>query len=215
VFFTAELLGREEAGVASEDELRVLRLVTPLCKLTTGKQGVAVTSEVLEAFAGAGYCEDTGLPVLLRDAQVFPIWEGTTNVLSLDALRAVAKDAALTPLVARIRELASAARDAELASAGKAAIAAADRAAAWASQRGRTPVEVEAGARAFALTLGRSLALAALVRQAAWSIDHEHDGRARAAALRFARHGVDLLDGCGSGLDDARGLGDDQPLPVR
>ena len=40
---------------------------------------------MLECFGGAGYVEDTGLPRLLRDAQVLPIWEGTTNVLSLDS----------------------------------------------------------------------------------------------------------------------------------
>ena len=33
-------------------------------------QAVAVISEGLESFGGAGYLEDTGLPVLLRDAQV-------------------------------------------------------------------------------------------------------------------------------------------------
>ena len=58
-------------------------------KLTTGKQSVMVASEVLESFGGAGYVEDTGLPVLLRDSQVLPIWEGTTNVLALDTLRAL------------------------------------------------------------------------------------------------------------------------------
>ena len=58
-------------------------------KLTTGKQAVLVLSEVVEAFGGAGYVEDTGLPQLLRDSQVLPIWEGTTNVLSLDTLRAL------------------------------------------------------------------------------------------------------------------------------
>src|SRR5258708_31115637 len=58
-------------------------------KLTTARQVVAVVSEALEAFGGAGYVEDSGLPLLLRDAQVLPIWEGTTNVLSLDALRAL------------------------------------------------------------------------------------------------------------------------------
>jgi hypothetical protein len=214
MMLTAELLGREEASVATDDEQRLLRLATPLCKLTTGKQGVAVSSEVLEVFGGAGYCEDTGIPTLLRDAQVFPIWEGTTNVLSLDALRAVAKDAALAPLMTKIRDLAGTARDADLAAAAKQAMAAADRAAAWVSERGRGPAEIEAGARAFALTLGRSLALAALVRHAQWSIDHEHDGRARAAAIRFARHGVDLLDDA-TCLDDARALGDDRPLPTR
>jgi alkylation response protein AidB-like acyl-CoA dehydrogenase len=213
VFFTAELLGREEAGVAQGDDHRLLRLVTPLCKLTTGKQAVAVASEVLEMFGGAGYCEDTGLPYLLRDAQVFPIWEGTTNVLSLDALRAVAKDDALAPFDARVRVLASEARDAELARAGKQAIAAVERATAWAMDRGKSVAAAEAGARAFALTLGRSLALATLVRHAQWSIDHEQDGRARAAAVRFARHGVDRMDDAGP-LGDARALGDDLPLPV-
>jgi hypothetical protein len=213
VMLTAELLGREEAGEGTDHDHRLLRLLTPLCKLTTGKQVTAVASEVLEAFGGAGYCEDTGLPALLRDAQVLPIWEGTTNVLSLDALRAVAKDGALPPLLSRVRDLAAQARDADLAAAGKQAVAAADRAAAWVMDRGNEPAAVEAGARGFALTLGRSLALAALVRHAQWSIDHERDGRARAAAVRFARHGVDRMDGAGS-LGDARALGDDRPLPV-
>ena len=49
-----------------------------------------MASEALEACGGAGHVEDTGLPLLLRDAQVLPIWEGTTNVLSLDVLRAAA-----------------------------------------------------------------------------------------------------------------------------
>src|SRR2546423_15397630 len=73
----------------SELETLLLRLLTPVMKLTTGKQAVMVASEVLEAFGGAGYVEDTGLPQLLRDAQVLPIWEGTTNVLSLDTLHAL------------------------------------------------------------------------------------------------------------------------------
>jgi alkylation response protein AidB-like acyl-CoA dehydrogenase len=210
---TAELLGREEAGNASEEEHRLLRLVTPTCKLTTGKQVVAVVSEMIEVFAGAGYCEDTGLSVLLRDAQVFPIWEGTTNVLSLDAVRAVAKDGALGPFVSRLRLLAETARDGALVEAGKQAIRAASRAAAWATEHAHAPVAVETGARGFAMTLGRAFELAALVRHAQWSLDHEHDGRARAAALRFARSGVDRLDES-TVLGGAKALADDQPMPV-
>jgi acyl-CoA dehydrogenase len=215
VLLAAELVGREEAGTATEEELHLLRIVTPLAKLTTGRQAVAVASETLEAFGGAGYVEDTGLPVLLRDAQVLSIWEGTTNVLSLDALRAVARGAALRPLMTRVRALAGAANDGELAAAGRAAIDAVEHAAAWVGERGRDPAGVEAGARAFALTLGRALELAALVRHAAWSVEHERDGRARAAAIRFARHGVDRLHDTGADdLAASRALGDDQPLPV-
>jgi alkylation response protein AidB-like acyl-CoA dehydrogenase len=71
----AELLGMPDGG----GELG--RILTPLAKLTTGKQVVAVTSEALECFGGAGYVVDVGVAALLRDAQVLPIWEGTTNVL--------------------------------------------------------------------------------------------------------------------------------------
>jgi alkylation response protein AidB-like acyl-CoA dehydrogenase len=108
-FEVAELLGKLEAESASDDEKRRLRALIPLAKLTLGKQAVRVASEALECFGGAGYVEDTHLPRLLRDAQVLPIWEGTTNVLSLDVLRAEAKEqafsAVLTDLAQRLEQL--------------------------------------------------------------------------------------------------------------
>jgi putative acyl-CoA dehydrogenase len=103
LFRTVELLGKEEVGEASDEEARLLRLLTPLVKLYTAKQGIGIASEVLESFGGAGYVEDTGLPRLLRDAQVLAIWEGTTNVLSLDVLRAIEKENALEPLLKDMR----------------------------------------------------------------------------------------------------------------
>ncbi|XP_073410162.1 acyl-CoA dehydrogenase family member 11-like isoform X1 [Dendrobates tinctorius] len=87
----ARLLGLEETNMATVQDQNVLRLLTPIAKLYTGKQAVAVISEGLECFGGQGYMEDTGLPTLLRDAQVLTIWEGTTNILSLDVLRSVRK----------------------------------------------------------------------------------------------------------------------------
>ena len=63
-----------------------------------------VLSEVVECFGGAGYIEDTGLPRLLRDAQVLPIWEGTTNVLSLDMLRVLDKSVVLKIFVSDIKQ---------------------------------------------------------------------------------------------------------------
>ncbi|XP_034646797.1 acyl-CoA dehydrogenase family member 11-like isoform X2 [Trachemys scripta elegans] len=87
----ARLLGLEETKMASEQDLHLLRLLTPVAKLYTGKQAIAVISEGLECFGGQGYMEDTGLPVALRDAQVLTIWEGTTNILSLDVLRSLTK----------------------------------------------------------------------------------------------------------------------------
>jgi acyl-CoA dehydrogenase len=106
----AALLGRAEAGTATEDQRRRLRALIPLAKLTTAKQAVACASEALECFGGAGYVEDTGLPRLLRDAQVLPIWEGTTNVLSLDLLRAEAKDGSFSAVLADLSARAEALR---------------------------------------------------------------------------------------------------------
>ncbi|KAA0721641.1 Acyl-CoA dehydrogenase family member 11 [Triplophysa tibetana] len=85
------LLGREENRTCTEKDTHLLRLLTPVAKLYTGKQALCVMSEGLEAFGGQGYIEDTGLPSMLRDAQVLSIWEGTTNVLSLDVLRSIDK----------------------------------------------------------------------------------------------------------------------------
>uniref|UniRef100_A0AAY5KPY2 Acyl-CoA dehydrogenase family, member 11 n=1 Tax=Esox lucius TaxID=8010 RepID=A0AAY5KPY2_ESOLU len=89
VMDVCRLIGREETGHASQLDTHLLRLLTPVAKLYTGKQAIAVISEGLESFGGQGYIEDTGLPAMLRDAQVLSIWEGTTNVLSLDVLRCI------------------------------------------------------------------------------------------------------------------------------
>lgn len=97
-FFVVELLGKAETGNATTEELALMRLLTPVAKLFTAKQAVRVASEALECFGGMGYVEDTGLPRLLRDAQVLPTWEGATNVLALDVLQVLAKTDALEHL---------------------------------------------------------------------------------------------------------------------
>ncbi len=151
------LLGRAETGDATA--AAELRIVAPLAKLTTGRLAVAAASEYLECFGGAGYVEDTGVPRLLRDAQVLPIWEGTTNVLSVDVLRAL--DAAKL-ILARLDE----AGDRQPALAGVRQRLAAEVDAASADPRAAAVV---AGARGLALRLGYALAAALLVEHAAWS----------------------------------------------
>ena len=101
-FYVASLLGKSECGTANEEERLLLRALTPILKLYTAKKCIQVVSEVIEVFGGAGYVEDTGIPRLLRDAQVFSIWEGTTNVLSLDFLRALEKEHVGPALFAKI-----------------------------------------------------------------------------------------------------------------
>ena len=193
-FYVAELTGQSETREISEDDALLLRLLTPVMKLTTGKQAVMVASEVLECFGGAGYVEDSGLPVLLRDSQVLPIWEGTTNVLALDTLRAIDSGDSLRPLELLVTHCLESAGDSQLADAARVARTSLDHATSWlAHARSVGQPALEAGARRFALTLGRTMELSLLIKHAQWSHDHEHDRQSTAAARRFAQSGVDLI----------------------
>ena len=200
-FRSVSLLGALEHG-GTEQEERLARALVPIAKLTTAKQAVAVASEAIEACGGAGYVEDTGLPRILADAQVLPIWEGTTNVLSLDTLRALGKGGALEAVAAEIEANVASAKDPGLAKPSEAARAAIRHAIAWVTEAMSQPDRLEAGARRFAMTLGRSLELALLVGHAQWCLDHGFGPRTAAAARRFMLNGVDQIND--AALDDSR-----------
>jgi hypothetical protein len=159
----------------------------------------------VEAFGGAGYVEDTGIPTLLRDAQVLSIWEGTTNVLSLDTLRALDSAGGMATVRAEVERCAAQVHDPALVPVVRAAVQAAERAEAWlddAMRAGRA--EMEAGARRFALTLGRTLEVALLASHARWEAERGEQDAAR-AARRLALNGIDLIH---------RPIGNARPLPV-
>lgn len=99
-FEAIETLGQVDDG--DQDARLRLRILTPVVKAVTGKVAVGFVSEAMELIGGNGYIEDSPLPRLLRDAQVLPIWEGTTNILVLDALRAAKKERAHESLLDRI-----------------------------------------------------------------------------------------------------------------
>ncbi len=212
-FRATELLGREEAGVASEAESLALRVVLPVAKLLTGKQAVAGASEALEAFGGAGYMEDTHLPMLLRDAQVLSIWEGTTNVLSLDTLRSIQTDGAIAAYLGEVRRAAETTTQTDLAGIGKLAVDAADHAASWVTGAADGGSDVVAhGARRFAITLGRALQAGLLASQAQHDLDVHGDGRGLAVAQRFAAEGIDVPEPAGERLSADAALARDEPL---
>ncbi|MGO8969237.1 MAG: acyl-CoA dehydrogenase family protein [Myxococcaceae bacterium] len=195
LFRAVELLGREETEGTSDDEQLLARVLQPVVKLYTARHAVAHASEVLEAFGGAGYVEDTGLPVLLRDAQVLPIWEGTTNVLALDTLRAIGGGEALSALLRDLEARVARATHPALQGPRVRAVDAARRAAAWLKARASEDVSlVESGARAFALTLGRAYSLALVVEHAQWLLEARGNRRGVAVARRLAASGLDALD---------------------
>ena len=202
-FQLVELLGRQETGEIDEGQRALLRMLTPITKLVTAKQAVSVVSEVIEAFGGAGYVEDTGLPALLRDTQVLPIWEGTTNVLALDALLRGDVRGGVAAMLGRVSSCMRSARDPRLQSLGRGAVAAVERAAFWLDSTADRRI-MEAGARRLALTLGRALELGLLVEHAQWLLDRDHDTSGVAAARRFAVRPLDRIADCD--LGDARSL---------
>lgn len=186
VFHAAELVGREETGAATPSERAVLRLLVPLAKLSTGKQVVAGVSEALEAFGGAGYVEDTGLPRMLRDAQVLSIWEGTTNVLALDALRAIRRDGSHVALLARLAEVRDAIEDAQARALAERAFERMRGAVGWLEGAAAEGDErVEAGARRFAMELARGTSALLVAAQADFDLATGRGPAMREAARRL------------------------------
>lgn len=184
VFFVVTLIGKKEASALNEEEESLLRVLVPIMKLMTGKQAVAVASEVLECFGGAGYVEDTGLPALLREAQVLPIWEGTTNVLSLDTLRVIAKEPQTLGHVLRHAEgVAASISDPRLRIAALGAAKQLQTTTRWITEHA---LEAEGHARRVALSMGRAFALSLLCEHADHVLRQSGDELSKFAALRFA-----------------------------
>lgn len=112
-------------GPADEEIRGCLRLMTPLLKLNTARLSVRAASEAIELLGGIGYLEDCVTARFFRDAQVLPVWEGTKNIMYLDALRWITKEHAHRAVLKRIGRLLDQARHplAEKAAAKSAALA--------------------------------------------------------------------------------------------
>ena len=67
------------------------RIGVAVAKVLANKLCPAVVAEAMEALGGSGYIEDSSLPLLYREAPLNGIWEGSANVICLDALRSLAR----------------------------------------------------------------------------------------------------------------------------
>src|SRR5260370_13509428 len=98
-FLPADALDRAEAG--SQDAAALLRILTPTLKFRATRDARKVCGDALEMRGGIGYIEEFATGRLLRDAHLGSIWEGTGNIVALDALkRAVGRHGADTALAA-------------------------------------------------------------------------------------------------------------------
>jgi putative acyl-CoA dehydrogenase len=68
------------------------RFATAVMKYWVAKRAPGHAAEALECLGGNGFIEDSGMPLLYRDAPLNSIWEGSGNVAALDVLRAVVKE---------------------------------------------------------------------------------------------------------------------------
>ena len=101
VFATAAAL---EAGDHGDAEARQrLRILTPLLKFRACRDARRVTGDAMEVRGGCGYVEEWSDARLLRDAHLGSIWEGTSNVVALDVIRAIRRSDAATALADDLR----------------------------------------------------------------------------------------------------------------
>jgi acyl-CoA dehydrogenase len=102
LFFISKELQKSDAG--DESARRRVRLLTPLIKFRACRDARKVTGDAMEVRGGIGYTEEWSDPRLLRDAHLGSIWEGTSNIVALDVLRAIRREHCLEALLPELNE---------------------------------------------------------------------------------------------------------------
>lgn len=93
MFQTADALQRSDAG--EEGMYALTRLLTPLIKFRACRDARKATGDAMEVRGGCGYIEEWGDARIVRDAHLGSIWEGTSNIVALDVIRAIRREGAL------------------------------------------------------------------------------------------------------------------------
>jgi len=103
MLYTASQLERADAG--DEQARRRVRILTPLVKFRACRDARRATGDAMEVRGGCGYIEEWSDARLVRDAHLGSIWEGTSNVVALDVMRAIRREDALAALVPALAAL--------------------------------------------------------------------------------------------------------------
>ncbi|WP_209424260.1 acyl-CoA dehydrogenase family protein [Pararhodobacter sp. SW119] len=91
----ALVFGMEVAGAFDDPDRRpYARLTVALAKFLSNKRAPGMIYECMEVLGGMGYVEEAPLAMLYREAPLNSIWEGSGNVICLDILRTLSRDAA-------------------------------------------------------------------------------------------------------------------------
>ena len=168
-----------------------LRIVPGLAKLKAARLGITMASDAIEMHGGNGYVETWPVARILRDAQINTLWEGPDNIICLDVRRAISRENAHEPLLARIAEALDAAQG-RVPVTGRVRESAADLAAAidaWIALEGDI---AEAQLFPLAQFMAEVFTAAILCERAAWEQrDYGDDRKAVVAALYVERYLTD------------------------
>jgi putative acyl-CoA dehydrogenase len=100
----ATVLALRLARAFDEHDTAFTRLAVAVGKYWTCRRAPMHVAEALECLGGNGYVEESVMPRLYRESPVNSIWEGSGNVIVLDALRTIKKEPeSLEQLIAEIR----------------------------------------------------------------------------------------------------------------
>ncbi len=88
----ATAIAMRVASSYDADEPAFRRFATAVAKYHVTKRAAGHAAEALECLGGNGFVEDSGMPLLYRDAPLNGIWEGSGNVAALDVLRSAVKE---------------------------------------------------------------------------------------------------------------------------
>ncbi|MEG0201670.1 MAG: acyl-CoA dehydrogenase family protein, partial [Comamonas sp.] len=103
VFQTAQTLMQSDAGVP--DAYALLRILTPMLKFRACRDARKVTGDAMEVRGGCGYIEEWSDARLVRDSHLGSIWEGTSNIVALDVIRAIKREGSLPVLQSYLKGL--------------------------------------------------------------------------------------------------------------
>jgi alkylation response protein AidB-like acyl-CoA dehydrogenase len=187
VELTATLSLLMHTAAALEEPGVRFRTLAPLIKYRSGEQCVDFARAAIELIGGNGYVAAFGTPRLLRDAQVNPIWEGTSNICALDLWRAITRRRGHDPVFGRCEQMVAGLATAPARRVGEAALHAvkdAREAIAGLAEASRSRQEQQA--RRLADLVGDAVALAAMATEADADVSADGDHRKAVLAELFA-----------------------------
>jgi alkylation response protein AidB-like acyl-CoA dehydrogenase len=164
-----------------------LRIGAPLIKLRVARLGITAASDAIEIHGGNGYIEQWPVARILRDAQVNTVWEGPDNILCLDVRRAIERDRADQPFLARLRQALDRAPDDDPATRDVVAARIDDVARAIDAWRSLDQTTGEARLYPLAQLMADVYAASLLLEQAGWEHEELGSDRGSLVARLYAR----------------------------